>query len=86
MVSSDMQEIIMQMLRALSLISAVVAIAAGLAGAAIAEDGAHLSAGSPGGPHVMTIQLPDGSAEQLRYWGGRVPVVTFDGSSGDSGR
>lgn len=67
----------MQALRLLFLTSAIIAMAAGFAGVATAQDRNNPRPNS----HVMTVRLPDGSTEQIRYWGDRLPVVTFDDGS-----
>ena len=54
----------MQKLRTLALIGAAVLAAAGLAGA---------SAGELARTHILTVRLPDGSIEQIRYLGDRPP-------------
>ncbi len=58
----------MQKFRTAALIGAVVLAAAGLAGA---------SAGELARTHVLTIRLPDGSVEQIRYLGDRPPQIHF---------
>ena len=59
----------MQKLRTLALIGAAVLAAAGLAGA---------SAGELARTHILTVRLPDGSIEQIRYLGDRPPQIRFD--------
>ena len=55
----------MQKLRTLALIGAAVLAAAGLAGA---------SAGELARTHILTVRLPDGSIEQIRYLGDPAPA------------
>ena len=56
----------MQKFRTAALIGAVVLAAAGLAGA---------SAGELARTHILTVRLPDGSIEQIRYLGERPPQI-----------
>ncbi len=56
----------MQKFRTAALIGAVVLAAAGLAGA---------SAGEIARTHILTVRLPDGSIEQIRYLGDRPPQI-----------
>ena len=56
----------MQKLRTLALIGAALLAAAGLAGA---------SAGELARTHILTVRLPDGSIEQIRYLGDRPPQI-----------
>ena len=56
------------MLRTAALIGAAVLAAAGLAGA---------SAGELARTHVLTVRLPDGSIEQIRYQGDQPPRISF---------
>ena len=58
----------MQKFRTAALIGAVVLAAAGLAGA---------SAGELARTHILTVRLPDGSIEQIRYLGDRPPQIRF---------
>ena len=51
------------MLRTAALLGAAVLAAAGLAGASAAE---------PARTHVLTVRLPDGSIEQIRYLGDQI--------------
>ena len=56
------------MLRTAALIAAAVLAAAGLARA---------SAGELAKTHILTVRLPDGSIEQIRYAGDRPPRISF---------
>lgn len=58
----------MKMFRTAALIGAAVPAAAGLAGA---------SAGELARTHVLTVRLPDGSIEQIRYQGDQPPRISF---------
>ncbi len=58
----------MQKVRTAALIGAVVLAAAGLARA---------GAGELAKTHILTVRLPDGSIEQVRYAGDRPPQISF---------
>jgi hypothetical protein len=68
------QEIIVQALRTV-IISAAVLAAAGIAGSAVAQTKSRQSADS----HVLTVRLPDGSLERIRYTGNQPPEINFEG-------
>ncbi|GAC1043547.1 hypothetical protein [Rhizobium sp. No.120] len=63
----------MQTLRNTLLIGAGLIAASGLAGQAFAQQKQSIQM------HQMTVRLPDGSLEMIRYSGNRPPVVTFPG-------
>jgi hypothetical protein len=61
-------ETVVQKVRTAALIGAVVLAAAGLAGA---------NAGERARTHILTVRLPDGSIEQVRYAGEQRPQIHF---------
>lgn len=65
----------MQTLRNAFLIGAGLIAATGLAGQALAQQKMEQSASS----HQMTVHLPDGSLEIIRYSGNQPPTITFPG-------
>lgn len=75
MVFFPFQEVIVQKLRIVFLMSAAVLGAAGLLGPAQAQTIAHKSTDT----HVLVVRLPDGSLERIRYAGNRPPQVRIDG-------
>ncbi|WP_454856225.1 hypothetical protein [Rhizobium binxianense] len=64
----------MQTLRNVILISAGMIAAAGFAGGAAAQSRVNQSQST----HVMSVRLPDGSLERIRYAGDRPPEVRFE--------
>ena len=66
----------MQTLRNTLLIGAGLIAAAGLAGQAFAQQKTEQSAQM----HQMTVRLPDGSLEVIRYSGDQPPVISFRGN------
>jgi hypothetical protein len=71
----SLQETIVQKFRTLILAGAVTGAAAAIAGTAAAE---------PAKTHILTVRLPDGSLEKIRYTGDRPPVVDLAPSAGDA--
>jgi hypothetical protein len=74
MVLFQPQEIIVQTLRNVILISAGVIATVGFAGGAAARDRINQSQAT----HVMSVRLPDGSLERIRYAGDPPPEVRFE--------
>jgi hypothetical protein len=64
-----------QKFRTLILAGAAIAAAAAIAGSAAAE---------PAKTHVLTVRLPDGSLEKIRYKGDQPPVIDIAPSAGDA--